>query len=192
MGKLTTEKLIVLDPGHGSTRGVLGYDPGACDGQRTEADANVEAALTLKSLLVGKGFRVVLTHDGNDGPKPDLNWRVRMAGALGADALISIHYDMKFTPGKHLSGVYYAPGTASKLFADALTPVLRECAGRWCQPTSHSRFKGLYIDAFPDQKPSVMLELDSIQFAPPTGSAGREARLTMLRPIADAIAAYFR
>lgn len=181
-------KVIVLDPGHGSTRGVLGYDPGCVDGNRTEADANVEACLTLKGLLVAKGYRVVLTHTGDDGPKPDLNWRVRFAAALpGVVAFISVHYDMKFTPSKHLSGVYYAPGAASKRFAEAILPALRECPGRWCKPSSHSRFNGLYIDAFPDQKPSVMLELDSIQYAPPTGTAGREARLEMLRPIADAI-----
>lgn len=183
------ERIIVLDPGHGSTPGILGYDSGCCDGPRTEASANVEACLTLKSLLVAKGFRVVLTHDGNDGPKPDLSWRIRMAAGLGAVALISVHYDMVFKDGRHLSGVYYAPGEASKRFAEKVLPSLRECPGRWCNPSSSSRFNGLYIDAFPDPKPSVLLELDSLRHAPPTGTAGRDARLAMLRPVADAIAA---
>ena len=80
-----------------------------------------------------------------------------------------------------------APESLHPLLTELLLPALRECPGRWCRPSSHSRFNGLYIDAFPDQKPSVMLELDSIQYAPPTGTAGREARLEMLRPIADAI-----
>lgn len=187
-----TPRLIVLDPGHGSTPGVLGYDPGCCDGPRTEAAANLEAALTLKSLLVGKGYRVVLTHDGNDGPKPDLNWRVRMAASLGAAAFVSLHYDMVFPDSRHLSGVYYAPGEASKRLADALLPALRACTGQWCKPSDSSRFHGLYIDAFPDAKPSVLIELDSLRHAPPAGTAGREARLALLRPIADVLAAFIR
>lgn len=185
---LTTTRLVVLDPGHGSTRGVLGYDSGCTDGTRHEADANLEACLTLKALLIGKGIRVVLTHDGGDGPKPDLNWRVRFAGALGADALISVHYDMVFRDLRHQAGLYYAPGEVSQRFAEALLPSLRNSPTRWCKASEHSRFHGLYIDAFPDPKPSVMLELDSIRHAPPAGTAGKAARIAMLTPIADAIA----
>lgn len=181
------EKIIVLDPGHGSSRGVLGYDPGCCDGDRTEADANLEAALTLKGLLVGKGFRVVLTHDGNDGPKPDLSWRIRMAAGLGAVALVSIHYDMVFRDARHLCGVYYAPGEPSKQLAQTVALALRQGKDSWVKPSSSSRFHGLYIDAFPDAKPSIMLELDSLRHAPPSGTAGRAARLALLRPIADAL-----
>lgn len=186
------ERIIVLDPGHGSTPGVLGFDPGCVDGSRTEAAANVEAALTLKSLLVAKGFRVVLTHDGNDGPKPDLSWRVRMAAGLGAVALVSIHYDMVFKDARHLSGVYYAPGEPSKRLAEAVAPMLRQGKDSWVKPSSSSRFGGLYIDAFPDSRPSILIELDSLRHAPPTGTSGREARLAMLRPVADALAAALR
>ncbi|WP_200939695.1 hypothetical protein, partial [Deinococcus sp. Leaf326] len=113
----------------------------------------------------------------------------RMAEGLKAVALISLHYDIVFKNAQPMSGVYYAPGKASRKFAEKVLPALRECPGRWVKPSSSSRFNGLYIDAFPDAKPSVLLELDSIRHAPPTGTAGREARLTMLRPVADAIAA---
>ncbi|WP_162243108.1 N-acetylmuramoyl-L-alanine amidase, partial [Deinococcus sp. Leaf326] len=122
MTQFHRERIIVLDPGHGSTPGVLGYDPGCCDGPRTEASANIEAALTLKALLVAKGFRVVLTHDGNDGPKPDLSWRIRMAEGLKAVALISLHYDIVFKNAQPMSGVYYAPGKASRKFAEKVLP----------------------------------------------------------------------
>lgn len=186
--KLTTTRLVVLDPGHGSTRGVMGYDSGCTDGQRHEADANLEACLTLKALLLGKGIRVLFTHDGGDGPKPDLNWRVRFAGAVGADALISVHYDMVFPNLRHQAGIYYAPGEASQKFAEALLPAMRDSPTRWCKPSDHSRFRGLYIDSFPDAQPSVMLELDSLRHAPPAGTAGKAARIAMLTPIADAIA----
>lgn len=182
------EKIIVLDPGHGSTRGVLGYDPGCVHGDRTEADANLEMAATLKFLLVGRGFRVVLTHDGNDGPKPDLSWRTRMAAGLSAAALISLHWDMVFKPSRHRSGVYYAPGEPSRRLAQLIAPTLKQGAASWCEPSSHSRFKGLYIDAFPDSRPAVMIEFDSLMHAPPTGTAGKAARIAMLTPIAEAIA----
>lgn len=185
------QKIIVLDPGHGSTRGTPGFDPGVTFGNRTEAEANLEAALTLKALLVQLGYKIVLTHDGHDGAKPDLSWRVRMAANLGAAAFISLHYDMKFTPSRHLSGVYAAPGVASWKLAQALTGA-RCMAGGWCRSSSSSRFNGLYIDAFPDAKPSVLIELDSIEFAPPTGEAGKAARLARLTPIANTIHEFLR
>ncbi|WP_155300190.1 N-acetylmuramoyl-L-alanine amidase family protein [Deinococcus kurensis] len=188
MSKPYRERIIVLDPGHGSTRGVLGYDPGCTSGDRTEADANLEAVATLKVLLVARGFRVVLTHDGTDGPKPDLSWRVRMAAGLGAAALISVHWDQVFKPSRHRSGVYYAPGEPSRKLAQAVAPHMAQGDKSWCEASTHSRFGGLYIDAFPDARPAILLELDSLQHAPPTGTAGKVARLAMLTPIADAIA----
>lgn len=188
-----TQKVIVLDPGHGSGPRKKwqgrGFDPGACFGDRTEAEAALEASFTLKHLLTERGFKVVMTHDGDDGPKPDLSWRVRMAAGLGAAALVSVHYDMAFTPPRHRRGVYAAPGAASWRLALALAG----CMGNgWCEPTSSSRFRGLYIDAFPDARPSVMLELDSIQYAPPTGEAGKARRLAMLTPIADVLAEHLK
>lgn len=181
---MTKTKTIVLDPGHGDTRGMPGFDPGACFGQRCEAEAALEAALTLKALLTERGYRVLLTRDGTRGAKPDLAQRLKFAAQNGADAFVSMHYDMTFpSPGRHRRGVYHAPGTASLKLAKALTGALGKSA--WIAPSSSSRFGGLYIDAFPDARPSVMLELDSIQFAPPTGPLGKLGRLAMLEPIAD-------
>ncbi|GGR84657.1 N-acetylmuramoyl-L-alanine amidase [Deinococcus sedimenti] len=178
--------IIVLDPGHGDTPGAPGYDSGACDGNRHEAVAALEAALTLKHILTGMGFTVHLTRDGTAGGKPDLNQRLTRARQLGARAFISVHYDSKFEKPRHRRGCYYAPGTASRLMADAL----RRRMGRdfWIAPSSSSRFNGLYIDAFPDALPSVMLELDSIQYAPATRD--RSGRLALLTPYAKTIAAF--
>lgn len=186
--------LIVLDPGHGSGPRAAwaghGYDPGTVDTRRnlTEAEANVDACLTLKHLLQARGLRVALTHDGTLGAKPDLTWRITMAKALGAAALISVHFDMAFDKPKHLSGVYYAPGEASKAFAYGVRGALIQGERSWVKPSEHSRFKGLYIDAFPDPLPSVLLELDSIAYAPDLGARGKADRLKMLTPVADRIA----
>lgn len=191
---MKTKPLVVLDPGHGSGPRRAwqgrGFDPGAVDQRRniTEAEANVEACLTLKYLLEQRGIAAVLTHTGQQGAKPDLSWRVVMAHGLGADALISVHFDMKFTPSRHLSGLYHAPGAASLRFAQAIRPTLRQGARSWLKPSTSSRFGALYIDAFVDRLPSVMLELDSIEYAPALGAAGRDDRLALLTPIADEIA----
>jgi N-acetylmuramoyl-L-alanine amidase len=182
-------KIIVLDPGHGSTRGAPGFDSGAVFMDRTEAEANLDAALTLKSLLTDRGYKVVLTHDGTDGAKPDLSWRIRMAVGLGAVCLVSLHYDQAFVPSRHRRGVYAAPGSRSMALAQALTSAT--CLkGGWCEPSSHSRFNGLYIDAMPDNLASVLVEMDSIEYAPESGPLGRTDRLVMLRPIASTIAGF--
>lgn len=175
-----TKPIIVLDPGHGSTKGAKGYDSGATFGVRTEAEANLEAALTLKHLLTQSGWQVHLTHDGTQGAKPDLAYRVRHAAELGALAFVSLHYDMAFTPPKHLQGVYHAPGVASFSLGQKVQRALG--LGAWLRPSSSSRFNGLYIDAFPDQRPSILIELDSIQYAP--GKLDGQARTKMLIPIA--------
>jgi N-acetylmuramoyl-L-alanine amidase len=189
--------LIFIDPGHGDTPGTKGWDPGAVyndrkPGMRVEAIAALECALALKFLLEELGFEVRLTRDGTKGAKPDLAKRLSIAAASGAVAFISLHFDMRFNPPRHRSGIYCAPGAASLALAREILPALIQGNKSWLLPSSSSRFNGLYIDAFPDAKPSVMLELDSVQYAPAPGPVGRAARLKLMKPIADAIAEYFK
>jgi N-acetylmuramoyl-L-alanine amidase len=178
--------VVMLDPGHGSTPGARGFDPGVVYGVRTEAEANLEACLTIKHLLVQMGVEVHLTHDGRQGAKPDLYGRIVRAKEVKADAFISIHYDMVTTPPRHLSGVYYAPGVSSYQLAKEIIKVMRP--GAWLKPSNSSRFGGLYIDSFPDALPSILIELDSIAFAP--GKLDGQARTKMLQPIARVIHSY--
>ncbi len=178
--KIVPKPVIVIDPGHGSTKGMKGFDSGATFGVRTEAEANIEAALTLKFLMQQLGWAVYLTHNGFQGAKPDLNGRLLFAARMKADLFVSLHYDMTFTPPKHLRGVYYAPGVSS--FALAKEIQKAQGLGAWLKPSNGSRFGGLYIDAFPDSKPSVLVELDSIEFAP--GKNDGQGRTKMLQPIA--------
>jgi N-acetylmuramoyl-L-alanine amidase len=163
--------VLVLDPGHG------GQDSGVVSGIRREAPLALEAALTLKSLLVG-AFDVRLTRDGTEKVKPDLSERVLHARAVGAVAFVSLHYNC----ARCGSMVYTAPGKPSERLGAAVGAVLRGC--RRVEPSRNSRFGGLYVDAFPDWKPSILIELAGIDEAPYAGSRGRIARLELLTPIA--------
>lgn len=183
------QKIIVLDPGHGSTRGASGYDSGVVD-QRTgrhEAQAALETTLTLKKCLTDLGYKVVLTHDGDDGGKPDLAWRVRMAQGLGAAALISVHFNSVGT----YPLVYFAPGKPSERLARMMA-VNAGIPEEKIWPSNHSRFKGLYIDAFPDERPAVLWEVAAIDRAPAEGEKGRLDRLELCRPVSFAIDSYLK
>ena len=91
--------VVVLDPGHG------GAEIGAVtpEGDLGEKDVNLRIALRLAELLRADGYRVVLTRDadrsvdprfsggGYPGVRTDLQARVDIANAAGADLFISIH-----------------------------------------------------------------------------------------------------
>lgn len=98
--------LVAIDPGHG------GEDLGAVrtnsDGSLafTESDVNLAIALRFRDALEVRGYRVLLTRDGDYGLNPqgldvnedgnidhldDLQTRIDMANQAGADILVSIH-----------------------------------------------------------------------------------------------------
>jgi N-acetylmuramoyl-L-alanine amidase len=92
-------RMIALDPGHG------GPEVGAAGAGVAEKDVNLRIAVKLKALLEADGFVVVLTRDGDHraaappegqaGSFPatrfDLQTRIDIANAAGADVFISIH-----------------------------------------------------------------------------------------------------
>jgi N-acetylmuramoyl-L-alanine amidase len=77
-------RTVVLDPGHG------GQDPGAvgADGLR-EKDVTLRLARALRPRLVARGFRVVLTRDGDRALS--LEERTALAEGVGGDVFISLH-----------------------------------------------------------------------------------------------------
>ncbi len=178
-------KVIVLDPGHGSTRGAVGYDPGVTNRDRHEAQAALEVALTLKLLLEQDGWVVKLTHDGKQGGKVDLAERVSHAKEQNASVFLSIHWNSVGT----YPLVYVAPGKASR---DLGVKVARECGipADKVWPSSSSRFNGLYIDAFPDERPSILWEVGAIDRAPTPGSLGKKRRVALCEPVARALRGY--
>jgi N-acetylmuramoyl-L-alanine amidase len=178
---------LCLDPGHGDTRGAPNYDPGAIVGERHEAEAALEMALTCKYVL-SDAWNVFLTRNGLGGGKPSLQGRVQFARTVRAVAFVSIHYDIQ--GGSSL--VYYAPNATSKALADE--------AGRafgygepFVRPSSSSRFGRLYIDDFDPTntaitRPAVLLEVGPLDQAPPPGDAGRAARLAWAEKLSAALA----
>lgn len=194
--------VLVLDPGHGDTPGAIGYDPGTSFGQKVEAVSALECSLTMKALLTDAvqahpeiDLDIHLTRDGTGGAKGSLPRRLARAAQLGADLFVSVHFDMKFTPSGHRMGAYYAPGAVSEAAArrimaavDAVTPHRVWCKSSFERKDAEGR-GGLYIDAFPDNRPSVLLELDSVEFAPRTGPAGKAERIAMCTPWVNALLA---
>lgn len=95
-----TRKLIVIDPGHG------GKDPGA-EGVTTgilEKDITLAAAVALQDVLVERGYRVMLTRDGDTFI--DLNDRLRFARDLQAGLFLSLHADANPVPTARGASVY--------------------------------------------------------------------------------------
>ena len=77
---------VVLDPGHG------GRDPGATNPFGTEAEYNLAVANLIKTQLVAKGYKVVMTRESN--VFLSLQQRVELANAIKENAIyISIHFN---------------------------------------------------------------------------------------------------
>lgn len=110
-----TDKLIVIDAGHG------GKDPGAIsklDGTK-EKDIALSVAIKLKKSLESFGYRVYLTRDYD--AYIGLYDRSNMANNLKADVFLSIH--LNSAPMASASGVemlYVADSRDSKLLASKL------------------------------------------------------------------------
>jgi len=98
---------IVLDPGHG------GKDPGASgEGGIREKDVVLEISRLVKGLLEVKGYRVVLTREG-DAFIP-LRRRTGIANRSGADIFVSIHANAALNDlARGTETFYYARATDS-------------------------------------------------------------------------------
>ena len=81
-GKVQT---VVLDPGHG------GYDKGAACRYGCEKDFALDVARKLRPLLLAKGFRVMMTREG-DYFVP-LEVRAQIANAARNSIFVSIHFN---------------------------------------------------------------------------------------------------
>jgi hypothetical protein len=180
--------VIMLDPGHGDTpltRGkrTPGYDPGVVSSNgRHEAEAALEMALTCKHELMAAGWDVRLTRDGTNGAKPDMAKRVWGAHDVNARALVSLHFNSVGT----YPCVYFAPGWASLNLARKLAGHARIPDDKVWE-TMHSRFRGLYIDAFRDDRPAILWEVSSIDGAPAPGAGGKWSRQVMARLLVRAV-----
>ncbi len=78
-------KTVVLDPGHG------GYDKGATSRYGCEKDYTLDVARQLRPLLQARGFKVLMTREG-DYFVP-LEVRARIANAVPDAILVSVHFN---------------------------------------------------------------------------------------------------
>ena len=82
---------VAIDPGHG------GIDPGAVRDGAQEKSLVLAFGLALRDALVARGFRVVMSREGDDYvPLAD---RVAGARRAGADLFLSIHLNAESDPG---------------------------------------------------------------------------------------------
>jgi len=85
-GRTPGEITIVIDPGHGAK------DTGAVSPHGWfEKDANLMLAKEVRSALVSRGYKVVMTRE--DDSFPELYDRPKAAYACNADAFVSIHHN---------------------------------------------------------------------------------------------------
>lgn len=76
-------KTVCIDAGHG------GKDPGAINGIYEEAEAALDIALRLGSLMTEAGWDVIYTRE--DDTFVELYDRYKIANEAGADCFVSIH-----------------------------------------------------------------------------------------------------
>ena len=126
---------VVIDAGHG---GVDGGVTGANSGVK-EADLNLEVAKGLKTLFESAGVNVVLTRTTSAGlygafssgfKRRDLESRVKIAKASGADVFISVHMNKYSDSTRRGAQVFYKIGhEESKALADSIQKSLNVMEG---------------------------------------------------------------
>ncbi|WP_170972132.1 N-acetylmuramoyl-L-alanine amidase [Bacillus yapensis] len=103
-------RTVFLDPGHG------GSDSGAIYGSVREADLNLAVAKKVESLLISRGYEVMMSRTNNT--YVTLLDRSVMANALGPEIFVSIHHNnATSTSANGIESYYYEynPGYPSKI-----------------------------------------------------------------------------
>jgi len=109
--RVYTDKLVVIDPGHG------GFDSGAV-GRFSgvhEDDLNLAVALKLEVLLEDKGYQVIMTREDEGAvgstKQGDMGIRRRIIEQADSEITISIH--MNYYSSSNVSGpqAFYCPGS---------------------------------------------------------------------------------
>lgn len=108
-----TEKVVVLDPGHGGI-GTWGVDPGAIGpGGLQEKDVNLDIAQKVGEILKQQGIQVVYTRQE---PNNLTYWeRAHIATTTGASAYVSIHANASLSRTARGTSTYFYAPPASEL-----------------------------------------------------------------------------
>lgn len=98
----TTDKTIVIDPGHGKIGDWGGTDPGAIGPSGvTERDVAMSISRYMGKTLLQDGFNVIFTRKGETALT--LSERAEVANESGADIFVSIHANA--SPDPEVSGI---------------------------------------------------------------------------------------
>ncbi len=130
-----SQKVIVLDPGHG------GSDPGKIGVSGTkEKDINLSVTYKAKELLEQNGITVILTREADQSLSDasaknkklsDLEERCRIINESGAAFAVSIHQNSYSDPSVRGSQVFYYKSSAEgKKLAEALQTVFNDTISR--------------------------------------------------------------
>ncbi len=141
---------VVIDAGHG------GSDPGAIGSKITESTLTLRAAKALEKRLSGIGFKTYMIRDAD--VTIARSYRKRIANELGADLVISIHFNASNNPKARGVEVLYAdePTGLKKKFAGILQKRLIETLGMVDRGIVHR--PNLYM-CYAPKMPSVLVEL---------------------------------
>ncbi|MGD6991575.1 SH3 domain-containing protein [Sutcliffiella horikoshii] len=145
-----TNKVIVIDPGHG------GRDVGAIGAQGTfEKDLTLRTSLLLQDKLKAAGATVYMTRM-SDTSVP-LQSRPQMANYHGADAFLSIHYDSIDDSSVTGTTTYYY-GSSDKDLADSVHSSLVQFTNLRDREVRQEN----YLVLRESMQPSLLLELGYI------------------------------
>ncbi|MGH1047494.1 N-acetylmuramoyl-L-alanine amidase (plasmid) [Bacillus mycoides] len=146
-----SEKVIVIDPGHG------GNDPGSIGPNGTrEKDITLKTAKNIQKKLEEKGMTVILTRE--DDTFVSLKNRVAIAQNKSADLFLSIHYDGFTTSDVNGVTTYYNKG----LKEWTLAKMIHGHLSKHIQSKDRGVKSGDYNVLRENEQPSLLLELGYI------------------------------
>lgn len=151
---------ICIDPGHGMSNRKPGvYDPGACNGDDSEAEIVMDWANRLRNILKARGHYVVRTRVDDKDPAP-IGKRAQIAKAYGCDILISLHCNA--ANGRASGTETFYRGEANKTKAVKLNKAVVDALGtknRGVKTEEQSQHTRLAVLGFPQ---SYLIELGFI------------------------------
>jgi len=190
VGKIS-EKIIVIDPGHG------GSDPGAHYGtgedQVQEKTVNLQLATKLGELLSKDGAVVIMTR--SDDSYPTLPQRAEAANQAEADFFISVHHNSnRMADSRSGTYTYYHSGDSEgELLADCIQSEMCKANGLPNRGVlaDTTRFASGMAVLRKTNMPGVLLEIGYLNHATDRGKiTDEEWQETVAQAIADGIRRY--
>ncbi|HEX8217730.1 MAG TPA: N-acetylmuramoyl-L-alanine amidase [Chloroflexia bacterium] len=105
-------RIVCVDAGHGGT------DPGAVYSGLQEKDLTLDIAYRLRDLLVGAGYKVVMTRAGDQALGN--SERADLCNAGGADTVLSIHLNASSDPNVDYFKAFYGKQNKDQAFTQTI------------------------------------------------------------------------